>query len=79
MNSYDKWFQIDIDVQDNIYIAMIKIVENLCWVQSIVLTMVETQFMKKLCSSFICWIFNNQIAKSQFKKFDCMFMVWLCV
>jgi hypothetical protein len=32
--------------------------------------------MKKLCSSFFCWIFNNQIAKSHFKKFDCMFMVW---
>jgi len=48
MNSYDKWFQIDGDVQDNIYPAMIKIVENLCWVQSIMLTMVETQFYEKV-------------------------------
>jgi hypothetical protein len=48
MNSYDKWFQIDKDVQDDIYLAMIKIVENLCWVQSIVLTMVETQFHEKV-------------------------------
>lgn len=76
MNSYDKWFQIDDDVQDDIYPAMIKIVETLCWVQSIVLTMVEIQFYEKLCSSFFCWSFNNQIAKSQFKKFDYMFMVW---
>jgi hypothetical protein len=48
MNSYDKWFQIDGDVQDHIYHAMIKIVENPCWVQSIVLIMVEIQFYEKV-------------------------------